>query len=186
MTSLLPGDMPHDETALTRYLIDLIEEGRRIAARQVSATLAVTYWQVGQTISTHVLRDDRAEYGQQIVGSLSQQLTARFGPGFDKSNLSRMMAFARLFPDRDDVNRLAHTTAGAQDGSRLSCSSYPEFPDSADVRAAKDWWCTSAFRTFIPAATSNRSSIGVGRGGEVPSSGAASLYRGVKFQVPVP
>lgn len=63
----------------------------------------MTYWLVGRAIAVSVLRNGRAEYGREIVGTLGHKLTARFGPGFDPSNLSRMMAFSRQFPDHAEV-----------------------------------------------------------------------------------
>jgi predicted nuclease of restriction endonuclease-like (RecB) superfamily len=67
----------------------------------------MTYWHVGRAIAVNTLRDGRAEYDQQIVATLSHQLRARFGSGFDRTNVVRMVTFARAFPDRDEVSRLA-------------------------------------------------------------------------------
>nr|WP_300150837.1 PDDEXK nuclease domain-containing protein [Propionicimonas sp.] len=109
MSELIPGDdVPQDEGELLGYLVDLVERGRRVAAVQVNASLTLTYWLVGQAISVHVLRDGRAGYGKEILGSLSQELGARFGAGYDQTNLSRMVTFARMFPDYEQVTTLAH------------------------------------------------------------------------------
>lgn len=108
MSELVPGDdIPEDEQALLGYLIHIVEEGRRVAAVQVNATLTVTYWLVGRAISVNTLRDGRAEYGRAILASVGQELGERFGSGFDPSNLSRMVMFARLFPDYEKVTALA-------------------------------------------------------------------------------
>ena len=107
MSDLVPGDVPQDEEALLAYLIEVVERGRHVAAVQVNATLTMTYWHVGRAIAVNTLRDGRAEYGQQIVATLSHQLRARFGSGFDRTNVIRMVTFARAFPDRDEVSRLA-------------------------------------------------------------------------------
>ena len=108
MSELVPGDdIPEDEQALLGYLVHIVEEGRRVAAVQVNATLTVTYWLVGRAISVNILRDGRAEYGRAILASVGQELGERFGPGFDPSNLSRMVMFARLFPDYEKVTALA-------------------------------------------------------------------------------
>lgn len=108
MSELVPGDdIPEDEQALLGYLVHIVEEGRRVAAVQVNATLTVTYWLVGRAISVNILRDGRAEYGRAILASVGQELGERFGPGFDPSNLSRMVMFARLFPDYGKVTALA-------------------------------------------------------------------------------
>ncbi|MDR1264602.1 MAG: PDDEXK nuclease domain-containing protein [Propionibacteriaceae bacterium] len=77
----------------------LVEEARGAASRQVNATLVLRNWHTGRLISSAVLGDERGDYGKQIVASLSRQLTARYGRGFDASNLYRMVKFAREFPD---------------------------------------------------------------------------------------
>jgi hypothetical protein len=66
----------------------------------------MTYWLVGRAISINTLRDGRANYGKKILGTLSQELSDRFGAGFDQTNLSRMIQFARLFPDHAEVAEL--------------------------------------------------------------------------------
>lgn len=108
MSELIPtDDIPQDDAGLLDYVVDLVERGRRMAASQVNATLTITYWHVGRAISVHSLRDGRAEYGRSILASLGQELGARFGSGFDQSNLSRMVAFARQFPDYGAVTSIA-------------------------------------------------------------------------------
>jgi hypothetical protein len=48
----------------------------------------------------------RAEYGEQIVATLSRQLVAEFGRGFEEKNLRRMVQFAEAFPDEAIVATL--------------------------------------------------------------------------------
>jgi predicted nuclease of restriction endonuclease-like (RecB) superfamily len=90
-------------TELFTQVSALVEEARRTAGRQVNATLALRNWHTGRLISTAILRDERAEYGRQIVASVSHQLTARFGRGYEVSSLRRMVQFAREFPDEEIV-----------------------------------------------------------------------------------
>jgi hypothetical protein len=49
----------------------------------------------------------RAEYGKQIVATLSQQLVKQYGKVFELRNLRRMLQFAELFPDNKIVSPLA-------------------------------------------------------------------------------
>ena len=108
MSELVPGDdIPQDGEALLGYLVNLVEQGRRVAAAQVNAALTLTYWLVGRAISVNTLQNGRADYGREILASLGQELGTRFGAGFDQSNLSRMVSFARLFPDYERVSALA-------------------------------------------------------------------------------
>jgi len=103
----LTDDSTLGDESLFEAASRLIDEGRRVAASSVNAALTMTYWHLGRLINGEVVSRRRAEYGKQIVVSLAQQLTARFGSGFHKTNLSRMMAFARLYPDEQIVVSLA-------------------------------------------------------------------------------
>lgn len=108
MSELVPGDdIPDDEAAVLGYLVGIVEEGRRVAAAQVNATLTMTYWHVGRAISVNTLRNGRADYGRKILATLSPELGARSGTGFDQSNLARMVRFARQFPEYAEVRTLA-------------------------------------------------------------------------------
>lgn len=124
MSDLVPhDDVPNDESALLEYVADIIHRGRRAAAVQVNATLTLTYWLVGRAISINALRHGRAEYGREILGTLSQELSVRFGAGFDPTNLSRMVSFARTFPDYERTTSLAHQLSWSHVRALLSVKS---------------------------------------------------------------
>ena len=93
---------------LVERVSSLVREAREAIASYANATLTMTYWQVGALIDTEVLGGERADYGSQILVSLAHELTDRFGRGFDRPNLSRMVTFARQFPDPEIVASLAH------------------------------------------------------------------------------
>jgi predicted nuclease of restriction endonuclease-like (RecB) superfamily len=65
------------------------------------------YWRVGKRIRQDILKEKRADYGEHIVATLSQQLTEEFGQGWSKYNLSRMMRFAECFPEERIVATLS-------------------------------------------------------------------------------
>jgi predicted nuclease of restriction endonuclease-like (RecB) superfamily len=81
----------------------LIAEARQDVARQVNSALVLLYWRVGKRIRRDILNEKRAEYGEQIVSTLSQQLVTDFGRGFSEKNLQRMVQFAEVFPDEKIV-----------------------------------------------------------------------------------
>lgn len=84
----------------------LIEAAREQTARAVNSALVGLYWHIGKRIREDVLKEQRAGYGEQIVQTLSTQLTAEYGRGFDRRNLFHMIRFAELFPDEQIVNAL--------------------------------------------------------------------------------
>ena len=85
----------------------LIESARSRVASTVNAELTMLYWRVGERIRREILKDKRAEYGQEIVSTLSQQLTEKYGRNFEVKNLWRMMQFAEYFPKEEIVATLS-------------------------------------------------------------------------------
>ena len=85
----------------------LIETARRNVAVSVNAGLTILYWQIGSRIRHDVLKKKRAEYGKEIVASLSQQLAVEYGRGFSNRNLFNMIRFAEVFPDERIMHALS-------------------------------------------------------------------------------
>jgi predicted nuclease of restriction endonuclease-like (RecB) superfamily len=84
----------------------LIVAARESVARTVNAGLTMLHWQIGDRIHRELLKQQRAEYGAEIVSSLARQLEVEFGRGFGKRNLFRMVRFAEVFPDLKIVSAL--------------------------------------------------------------------------------
>jgi hypothetical protein len=84
----------------------LIEAARQHVARTVNGTMVVLYWGIGKRIREDILHQERAEYGRQIVSTLSKRLTLEYGRGFTRTNLFYMMQFAEVFPDEQIVHAL--------------------------------------------------------------------------------
>src|ERR1700682_345519 len=95
-----------EPTALLADLRELILQAREGVARAVDAGLTTLYWHVGRRIRQDILKERRADYGEQIVSALSAQLEAEFGRGFGEKNLRRMIRFAEVFPGREIVASL--------------------------------------------------------------------------------
>ena len=85
----------------------LIEQARDATARAINWALVLFYWQVGTRIRKDILKEQRAEYGEQIVPTLSAQLAPEYGDGFSKRNLFRMIQLAERFPDGQIVATLS-------------------------------------------------------------------------------
>jgi len=85
----------------------LIIEARQDVAREVNSALVLLYWRVGKRIRQDILNEKRAEYGEEIVPTLSTQLVPEFGDGFSKRNLFRMVRFAEVFPEENIVVTLS-------------------------------------------------------------------------------
>lgn len=76
----------------------LIEEARKKLAATISEEMIILYWNIGQVIKKEIIKNERAEYGKQIVSLLSQKLSSRYGKGFSKSNLWYMVQLYESYP----------------------------------------------------------------------------------------
>jgi predicted nuclease of restriction endonuclease-like (RecB) superfamily len=85
----------------------LIEQARDATARAVNSALVMLYWSIGERIRKEILMEKRADYGEEIVSTLSTQLASEYGQGFGKRTLFRMIQLTELFPDREIVSALS-------------------------------------------------------------------------------
>jgi predicted nuclease of restriction endonuclease-like (RecB) superfamily len=92
---------------LVAELRQLIDAARQRVASTANAELTMLYWRIGARIRTEILQEQRAEYGEQIVATVSRQLTTDYGKGFDRPNLFRMVQFAEQFSDEQIVVTLS-------------------------------------------------------------------------------
>jgi predicted nuclease of restriction endonuclease-like (RecB) superfamily len=97
---LIVPPVPKDLLGDLRQMIDQV---RQSIATTINAGLTMLYWQVGNRIRKEILQNERAEYGQKIVATVSRQLSIDYGNGFAEKNLRKMIQFAEIFPDEQIV-----------------------------------------------------------------------------------
>ena len=97
---------PVVRTGLLDDIRSLIESAREQTARAVNSALVGMYWHIGKRIREDVLQNERAEYGKEILQTLSAKLTADYGRGFSEKSLRHMMRFAEVFADEEIVSAL--------------------------------------------------------------------------------
>ncbi|MEA2017880.1 MAG: PDDEXK nuclease domain-containing protein [Campylobacterota bacterium] len=85
----------------------LIEQTKNSVAVQVNGTLTLMYWNIGFKINQNIVKNNRAEYGKEIVNSVSTQLVKEFGNSFSKRNLFHMIKFYKVFNDEKIVHALS-------------------------------------------------------------------------------
>lgn len=87
------------ETRLFQDACQIIEQAQAAAYHAVDVTLIKRNWLLGMRIQHEVLKDKRAEYGEQVVKNLSRRLIERYGKGFSRNNLYRNISFYKFHPD---------------------------------------------------------------------------------------
>lgn len=92
---------------LTADISGLIQDARLAVARAVNSGLTLLYWRIGERIQRELLKGERADYGQQILATVAEQLTRDFGRGFSYSALTRMVQLYEVYPDQAIVATLS-------------------------------------------------------------------------------
>jgi predicted nuclease of restriction endonuclease-like (RecB) superfamily len=95
------------EKALLKELETIIEQSRQQLVLRANSALTMLFWQVGNRINQNILQNKRAGYGEQIIVTLSRQLTEKYGRNFEEKNLRRMLQFAEYFTDPEIVVTLS-------------------------------------------------------------------------------
>ena len=92
---------------LLNELIAIIEKTKKQVVSYTNSSLTVMFWNVGNRILSNNLQYKRAEYGKQIVVTLSRELVAKFGKNYEEKNLRRMIQFAEKYPNIENVVTLS-------------------------------------------------------------------------------
>lgn len=91
------------EKNLIEELTRLIEISKQSLAIQANSVLSILFWRIGKRINDEILNYRRADYGKQIVSTVSTQLEMRFGKNFNERNVRRMIQFSDQFTDYELV-----------------------------------------------------------------------------------
>lgn len=102
---------PRADPGLLDTLRGMIVQARERVAQTVDAALTTLHWHIGRRIHEDILKNERAEYGREIVSALGRQLSKEFGRGFDEKSLRHMLRFAEAFPNESIVSALRRQLA---------------------------------------------------------------------------
>ena len=91
--------VPLEKSSLLNDTSDIIEQAQQAVYHTVNVTLIMRNWLLGMRIHKEVLKEKRAEYGEQVLIELAKQLTQKYGRGFNKSNLYLFVTFYLNYPN---------------------------------------------------------------------------------------
>lgn len=96
---ITPNEIQQIGNRITNKVGIIIEKSRRNVAVYLNSEISMTYWRIGKYIVEELdaIGDDK--YGSRIVSTVSKQLTARFGKGYTRSAIIRMVKVAREYPE---------------------------------------------------------------------------------------
>lgn len=75
----------------------IIEQAKQKVALYLNRETTLMYWSIGQFILQNLKENNRTAYGNQILATLSQLLTEKFGKGYSYSALTRMCKIAGIW-----------------------------------------------------------------------------------------
>ncbi|MCF8267445.1 MAG: PDDEXK nuclease domain-containing protein [Ignavibacteriales bacterium] len=141
-------------TEITR----LIEQSRAQVIIYSNSALTMLFWQAGKKINDHILRNQRAEYGLQIVVTLSRELAGSYGRNFEEKNLRRMMQFAGQFPEEEIVVTLSRQLSWSHIITLLPLKKHDAKMFYA-LQTAEQGWSVRELRNKIATKTFERTEI---------------------------
>jgi len=89
----------HSANRLITDIRSMINSARSQVAQTVNVGLLMLSWYIGKRLKQEVLGGTRAAYGEEIVSTVSRQLTQEYGQGYSKQNLLHMVRFIEAFPN---------------------------------------------------------------------------------------
>lgn len=129
----------------------IIDDAQHFVYGVVNSTLVVRNWCIGKRISEETLqRENRAEYGAEVISNLSKELTLKYGKGYSKRALYQYLKFFRMFPEIVNEARTQFDAGEIVNEARalltdvLSWTHYRILTQVED-KTARDWYAKEAY-----------------------------------------
>ncbi|MEI6214974.1 MAG: PDDEXK nuclease domain-containing protein [Desulfuromonadales bacterium] len=111
-----PKQTAQDNSLLDRVVL-ILEQARTNVVRAVNSNMVTAYWLIGREIVQELQGGDgRAEYGKQVIVTLSKQLTQRYGGGYSVTTLQYFRKFYQAYSTRTPIPR----PLGAESGTVIN------------------------------------------------------------------
>jgi len=144
--------------SLYNRIVTLIENAKNNVTVAVNNEMTLLYWNIGKDITNNVLKNQKAEYGKEIIKKLSQRLTSEYGRGYSRANLFRMLKIYEYFNDFEIFSTLSR---------KLSWSHFVELlqiPEKLKrefyaTMCANEYWGVRTLRERIGSALFERTAI---------------------------
>ena len=94
------SELLKNENTFYDEISELLKQSRNAAYKTVNTIMVQTYWQIGKRIVEQEQHgENRANYGDYLITSLSRHLSDTLGKGFSEANLKNIRQFYLVFPD---------------------------------------------------------------------------------------
>ena len=105
---ITPSELQQISTRITDGVGNIIEQSKRTIAVYLNSEVSMTYWKIGKYIAGELDAIGEEKYGSKIVATLSHQLSVRYGKGYTRTAIIRMVKVAREYPDEQIAATLSH------------------------------------------------------------------------------
>lgn len=103
----MPKQISKIEKQLYKSIISIVNNAKQQLATVVNSTTTLLYWNIGLNINQHILHKERAQYGDEIIISLSKKLTIEFGKGWSEKQIRHCIRIAETFPEKEILYALS-------------------------------------------------------------------------------
>ena len=125
------------ELGLLDDVLHIIDSAREVAYLSINAAMVRRNWLLGKRIAQEELRgENRATYGAEVMCKLARELRARYGRGFNKSNLYQFVDFYKSYPN-------LYNEQGEQSAPLLTWSHYRVLLQESNTDA-RTWYTHEA------------------------------------------
>jgi hypothetical protein len=130
---------PSDSDPLFDRVVSILDQARGNVVRAVNSNMVMAYWLIGREIVEELQGgEERAEYGKQVLGNLSKQLTNRYGKGFLKRNLHFFKQFYLVYMQRNTIvnpvgsqSKKLHPLGGESEEGQIQYPASTKLPESS-------------------------------------------------------
>lgn len=84
---------------LYKSIQELIETAKSRVAIKVNSEITILYYNIGKLIKENILKLEKPEYGKSVINKLSEKLMEKYGRGYSRANIFRMIKFYEYFKD---------------------------------------------------------------------------------------
>ena len=85
-------------------VVQILEHARSNVVQSVNTNMVTAYWLIGREIVVEIQGgEERAEYGKQVIETLSLQLTEQYGKGFSAQTLWNFRQFYQVYAKRLNI-----------------------------------------------------------------------------------
>ncbi len=87
-----------------KRVVNILEQARNNTVLAVNSNMVKAYWLIGREIVLEIQDGkSRAAYGKELINSLSNQLSRKYGKGFSETNLQLFRKFYLTYPTRYEI-----------------------------------------------------------------------------------